>query len=376
VNLLNFTAYSALELGWPVDVALSLSLGAPSSAPAPLPTLAFEEAYGRYLAFCANYSWINNYSYPAVIPPALLVPFTQTIQTLNLSALNSIFFGFLTSSGVGNLSEVTTLAAISALTPLVLSITSTLDTGFTVNNGCVTIYEGITNYLGASNVITNFTTVSVIRPTGLFGEILPNVVIGYNSYNEKPYVYTCENIISAFPQTLDNFQGWDLDSTEEALFGQASWHAFYNGIVSVTGGPASRAGFAPNVNPYDPLLTPVFPTITNVLRTLSYGPATVQAFSETNDLTQAQITAIVKSGLANISASGVLNTTLNFVQLHQYQPTPSNASLSARPNFYTKINNLQGHRDTYYTGALLTTSASYAVWNQALLLVEANFPQQ
>jgi len=309
----------------------------------------------------------------------LLVPFTQTIQTHNLAALNSLFFGFLTSSGVGNLSEVTTLAAVSALTPLILSITSTLNAGFTVNNGCVTIYEGITNYLGASNVVTNFTTVSVIRPTGLLGELLPNVVIGYNSHNQQPYVYTCENIISAFPQTLDNFQGWDLDSTETQLFQQASWHAFYNGIVTVTGGPASSAGFAvPNVNPFDPLglLTPVFPTITNLIRPLSYGPAAVQAFSETTSLTQAQITAIVESGLTNVSAAGVLDTKLQFVNLHQYQPTPSNASLSAQPNFYTRINNLQGHRDTYYTGALLTTSASYAVWNQALLLVQANFPQQ
>jgi len=280
---------------------------------------------------------------------------------------------------VGNLSEVTTLAAISALTPLVLSITSTLDAGFTVNNGCVTIYEGITDYLGASNVVTNFTTVSVLRPTGFLGDLLPNVVVGYNSFNKQPYVYTCDKIISAFPQTLDNFQGWDLDSTESQLFQQASWHAFYNGIVSVTGGPASSAGFAvPNVNPFDPLglLTPVFPAVTNVLRPLSYGPATVQAFSETTDLTQAQITVIVQKDLANISASGVLDTKLQFVQLHQYQPTPSTASLRAQPNFYTRINNLQGHRDTYYTGALLTTSASYAVWNQALLLVQANFPQQ
>jgi len=370
----NFATFSTQEATYPVDFSSGFTLG--FQAPSP-PTPAYLAAFTRYETFLAQYPWLTTYNYPAVIPAALLVPFTQTIQELNLDPLVGIFNGFLIQGGMGDLSQVTTLSAVSQLTLLVLSIITTNGGGFTVNNGCASIYEGITNYLGASNVVTNFTTVTVLRPTGLLGDLLPNVLVGYNSYNKQPYVYTCQKLITAFPQTLDNFAGWDLDSTESQLFQHVSWRAFYNGLVTVTGGTVSTlsTGFQTiNFNFSDPLGTPTFPCLTNVLRALPYGPAALEASAETENVTIAAITTIINKDLAVLASTGILTAKVEFVTLHQFQPHPDTASLSAQPNFYTQLYALEGHRDTYHTASLVTTAGSFAVWNQALQLVQAHFP--
>jgi hypothetical protein len=370
----NFSVLSSSEADYPVDFTTGFTIG--YQAPSP-PTPDYLAAFGRYEGFIAQYPWLTTYNYPAVIPPELLVPFSQTVQELNLYPLVGIFDGFLINGGMGNLTQVTTLSAVSQLTLLVLYIIGTYGGGFTVNNGCASIYEGITSYLGASNVVTNFTTVSVLRPTGLLGDLLPNVVVGYNSYNKQPYVYTCQKVITAFPQTLDNFAGWDLDSTESQLFQHVSWRSYFNGIVTVTGGTVSTlsTGFQTlNFNFSDPLGTPTFPCLTDVLRPLPYGPAALFASAETEDVTIAEITAIINKDLAVLRSTGLLTATVDFVTLHQFQPHPDVASLSAQPNFYTRLYGLQGHRDTYHTASLVTTAGSFAVWNQALQLVQAHFP--
>lgn len=371
----NFGDLSGAEQTYYVNIAKSRL-----ETPVGVSTSDYQAAFGRYLGFLAQYPWLTTYNYPAVIPAALLVPFSQTIAQYNLTPLAGLFEGFLTSGGVGDLSQVTTLSAVSQFTLLVTFIITQNGGGFTVYNGCASIYEGITAYLGAANVVTNFTTVSVIRPVGLLGAFLPNVVIGYNSYTQKPAVYTCDKLITAFPQTIDNFAGWDLDATETGVFQHVSWRAYYNGLVTVNGGTVASlsTGFQTlNYNPSGLVGTPAFPCLTNVLRPYPYGPAALEASAQTQNYTVADITPIVLQGLAAIKATGVLDASLQFVTLHQFQPHPDTASLSAQPNFYTRLYALQGHRDTYHTASLVTTAGSFAVWNQAEQLVTSSaFPQK
>jgi len=369
----NFADLSGAEQTYYVNIAKKKL-----ETPAGVSASDYQAAFVRYETFLAQYPWLTTYNYPAVIPAALLVPFSQTIATLNLYPMASLFEGFLTSGGVGDLSKVTTLAAVSQFTQLVTFIITTTGGGFTVYNGCASIYEGITAYLGSANVVTNFTTSYVIRPSGLLGQIFSNVVAGYNSYTQKGSIYTCDKIISAFPQTIDNFAGWDLDPTETGIFQHVSWRAYYNGLVTVTGGTVAtlQTGFQTlNYDPTGFVGTPQFPSLTNVLRPLPYGPAGLEASAETQNYTVADITPIVNAGLAAIASTGVLTATLQFVTLHQFQPHPDTASLHAQPNFYTRLYALQGHRDTYYTASLVTTAGSFAVWNQAEQLVTSTaFP--
>jgi len=58
-----------------------------------------------------------------------------------------------------------------------------------------------------------------------------------------------------------------------------------------------------------------------------------------------------------------------------FRPIFDNELLSATPNGYALLNNLQGHRGTYYTGQLLSTSGTFAVWNQASKLIQQFFFQ-
>jgi hypothetical protein len=82
---------------------------------------------------------------------------------------------------------------------------------------------------------------------------------------------------------------------------------------------------------------------------------------------------LVQKQLNNIPPSLLTRATVEFFLYHEYNPHPANSDLNITNNFYTRLNSLQGHRGTYYTGALASFACSYCVWDQALRLVDANF---
>jgi len=223
-------------------------------------------------------------------------------------------------------------------------------------------------------VKVNSTITSVTRPKESDFIKLPSIVTGYNSHNLLPFVYTCGSVIVAFPQVVENMKFMDLDVTEIELFSQVEYNLYYDGIANPTG-PAPSNGSYNFVtwNQKNPFLQATYPAVIEVYRDLPYGPTAIYA-SSPNPLTSKQIEAVVKKNLANLPTSLITEANFDYLNEHIYLPHPTTFSLQQAPNFYTRLNDLQGKRKTYYTGALVTYAGSYLCWEQAYRLVNKFFP--
>jgi len=327
----------------------------------------------------ATIPWLTTYDYPEVIPAWLLQPFSQFITSNNLQGMQELF-DLIILPGLGNSSNFATLTGITQLNQLVLWLILTPGGGFIVNNGCMSIYNGILASLGNTTILVN----STLECTTRTSNNSPNVVAGHNSYTHEPFKYRCGKILTAFPQTSSAMAFMDLDASERAVFSHVSGFQYFTGVLNVDSFNGSASGpFAINNRDQNNLICqPNYPGISSINRYLPYGPA---AYGYAGDANQ-----FLSDGTAKSDAeqeiqripSALFEGELLFIAGHStetkgFRPHFDNSLLSATPkNGYALLNNLQGYRKTYHTGQLLSTAGSFAVWNQALKLIRTSFPNK
>jgi len=358
--------------------------GFPAVIPEAPATLAQEEALGLALQELAGllnskYPWLNVPGYPDPIPAELLVPFSQWVTDNGFQALAPFFNQFV--SGLGSYESVTALYALGILSPTVLFIFGVPGAAFHINGGCIQIYNGMSTFLGA-DVHYNFTTTSVQRPCGTGGGHCSNpsrtttTLKGVNTFTGVASTFTCGQVIVSFAQTTSNLEAFDLDASEITLFNAVNVRHFWGGVITVSG--ANTTG-AFNMNQADfssPFLEPQYPGLILLNKEYAYlRPATFNLASPVY-LPDAAALLLANLQLADLAFNKLINFgwQITDVDYHQYQPYVSGNDLSVSPNFYTRLRQKQGYRNTYHVGAATAYAGSYIVWESAYNLILANFP--
>jgi len=344
-----------------VSLTLGINYGPRNNTPTP----EFQEAFFRLYTYLQQYPWINNAEWPDPIPSELLVPFSQFIEDNNFQILGPSFFrNSIFSGGVFDYDNTPAIYALGSVTPAILGFTFIPNSMFTMFNGCSQIYQGINNYIGG--VVTDAQIIRVKRKNN---NIKLDVIV--DGVLKK---YKCGKLIVAYPQLLEDIYYLDLDRCEINVFKNARNFYYYSSEISVNGPLSVGQSFTIfNVNQNNTYGYPDLPADILVGRNLPYGPG-YSFGGSINPISQDSMYAIMQGQLNNMPPDLLTNITITERAPHdKFLAHFTKESLLQSPNIYTRLKNLQGHRNTYWLGTLRNYADSAILWDQSYKFVQEYF---
>ncbi|KAF7559507.1 hypothetical protein G7046_g4647 [Stylonectria norvegica] len=175
-----------------------------------------------------------------------------------------------------------------------------------------------------------------------------------------------DKLLVSIPPLVSNMEPFELDRTENSLFKKFSNSGWYVGLVHAVGLPENFAYQNTRQDtqwnlPQVPTLYQMSPTVDPNIHLVRYG-----------SLKKMSDDAVQKDMLKNFervraSVSGKYKGKLEPAKMLAYS-SHYPFSLRVPPKdiasgFYTKLDDLQGHRNTWYTGAAMISHATGALWN-------------
>ncbi|KXZ54236.1 hypothetical protein GPECTOR_5g327 [Gonium pectorale] len=309
------------------------------------------------------------------LPPAtvqmLLRPFGELLDSLDKElgpgALEPLYdiIGRLLQIGPGPMREVSALVALRNLRPAILKIM--LGQGYTVKNGCSSLYHAFHRYLGGW-VKLGAAPFSITRRSS-------RMDVTYTREGRKVKT-TCRRLVVSAVQSLDNLESFinNLDAKEKAVFSQVTYNIFSKAVVRTPYKMGSNPkGVSVQLSEFGYKDLPAVVALgtmgpLGVGLTWTVGPTPVATRQGIADLIISNLTtwSAAVGGAFPIPAKRK-DVFLDGPDLHQHTPRP--ADMTQLPAFYNALYGLQGHRNTYYTGALLSHNAQYDVWRYSDWLV-------
>ena len=328
----------------------------------------------RYLAN-TTYRWTDTMiDSPTRIPPELTVPFSQWVVANNFTILGPIFNGTLYAGGYGPLSDITAFDAIlQAGTSTSLMYDAVPGSWFSVFNGCQSIYDGITAYLGQDRIKLNSRVLEVSRPYR--GSNQPVVLTGIQ--NGKRFTERCGQLVVAFPPTPRNIAFLNPTLIEQAVFGSVTVRDLLLTHVDLAG-PLTETGTGftiINTNPAQPFDEQTLPAVLSISRPFfTFGPGHINALADPG-IPENQLKQVMATDAAAVPPALLTNVSFNYRYfLHEYNPHFSARVLDGPISPYLAIDEIQGHQKTFWVGAVRTTANTASIWNYNSVLVERYFP--
>ena len=309
---------------------------------------------------------------PYAVPPDLLLPFGDFIRKYKLE--DAVSYLSLYGEGWGNFVTLPTLLAVKFFPPYFFSPESLFGGG----EGALAakdnseIYDKATSELGASALLSS-SVVSMDRSNPALVKITVKTPTGKKLIKAK-------KLISAIPPLIDNLGGFDLDQTEKPIFNKFQGHSWYVGLVNNSGVPDNLTLLnygASNPQNFNISVVPgVYATYATVVPGLHYFLFGGNDSQPT--LTKSYIRQGLKDTLERLRAQGTIPPTkkpndasFNIIEFSSHTPyevfVPSK---QIAKGFYNRLFELQGRRNTYWTGAAFVTHSSAAIWNYTNRLVE------
>ena len=327
-------------------------------------------ALQRLLGIFAKYPFIEQSQWPSPMPAELLEPFSNIIQSYQLEPLiYPLFVQILNGGAVFNYSTELALYSLARLKPALIYILTVPNIGFSVVEGSIQMYNGMVNYVGSENVLLNSQVINAIRTDD------KPIVLDIKTQNGQTTTYKtveCKNLLVAFPETLKSIQFLNPDGEEKKAFEDFYYTYDYTFEVNVNGPIAdSGQGFTLlNVDMSTPFDLQSPPNLAYIQRGLPFGPAQTPLLSSIA-LSDAQVRQIFQQQVQNISTDLLTNVSIVTYNAHdQYYPQLTKKNLASQKNAYKRIANLQGHRNTYWTGAGISTAGTVDVWQQSYNIIQ------
>jgi hypothetical protein len=377
---ISYVNFSAGTTGDNPSFLVDVNAGIKVQLPPPGPqSTAFQIALGTFFNLLkTQYPWLSCPGWPDPIPSELLVTMDQWMTANNFVILQPLFSQL--TDNLGPYNEVLAVYALGIISPIVINFffPNPVPTAFNVAGGCSKIYDGISTYLGAGNVVLNAQITEVQRKSNDGNH--PIQLRGKDAVTGEPFKYFCGDVVIAFPQTLANLADWDLDDEETAIFSQIGVRNYWWGTANISGQQTS-GGFSVQLRTLtgDPFQSAPYPGLLQVMRpNVVIPPAAWYAASGVHPLTDAEIAIKVQNHFNTMISAPISlfdSVAITEFHRHQYQPHVTNVTaLAVSPNLYKRISNLQGHRHTYYVGATEGYAGSFIVWENSYRLVQTYFP--
>lgn len=334
------TSFADFESGSPIP-----SSSLPFTDPAP--------ALLGYLGQLKGYPFLDNgFDLPSPVPSDLLLPFGNFLTKHGLEPLAPLIFGF--AQGLGN---ILAQPAIYVLKNVNAGVIGGYIGGFVAaaSNDNQELYEKALAKLGSNAYLK-----STVRRISRNGNIT-RVVVTTPSGN---ILIKAKKLLIATPPKPELLSFVDLKSEEKKLFSQFNNTFYWNGVVRNSGVPdnVNLQPLALNAS----LGIPALPIL--YLVQASGVPGLHQVyFGSTCDMSEEQVKAAILSTIAKLvkgagypPASGPAE----IVAFQSHNPFELAVSAEAIKNgFYSKLNALQGKRNTWWTGAAWQAHDSAQIWD-------------
>ena len=191
-----------------------------------------------------------------------------------------------------------------------------------------------------------------------------------------------KKLVVSIPPLLSNLVGFDLSTTERSLFSQFQNGAYYTSLVRNTGIPDDVS--ITNVGAGTPYNLPtcktpfpssamriydtnrrIVPAIYDISPTRVSGLKSVQFGASSSFPSDASVKAAILSEIAKLKTAGTITTIAKpeFAAYNNHSPYELRVSAAAvEKGFYKQLTSLQGHENTWWTGAAFDKHDSGDLW--------------
>ncbi|CAJ2513094.1 Uu.00g012130.m01.CDS01 [Anthostomella pinea] len=322
------------------------------------------DALERYFDQLENYPFLNlTYDLTADIPADLLIPFGDFMKMYELGDASRAIYQW--SQGFGQILEVPALYILKLFSARVVN--GLRGAGFLIpsNRNMSSIYAKATDILG-DDVLFRTTVVTAQR-----SEVDSEGYISLNVQHGGTSVIRANRIIVSIPPLTDvGYLGtFDLDSAETDVFKRFKYFECWAGVVRE---PAIPAGLnIDNVSPGNMTIPYFFADLpADYLFRASPAPAcyvTAYGLPEGQSKTEDEVRGEIEATMQRLRDAGAYNTTTTdpyeIVALANHSPYGLHMEVDdVKPGYYQKMYNLQGHLNTYWTGAAWVSHDSAALW--------------
>lgn len=325
-------------------------------------------AFKKYAAQLARFPFLTEpgIQLPDPVPEDVLLPFGKFVEKYDLQDMVQLIA--LQAEGFGNVLEATTLYIFKFFNEIVLQ---NLAGGFlaSATTNSHELYEKAYDGLGgAKNVLFNSTIVSIARPGKSDPDAPIKLHVRSSSTGEIVQINT-KQIVFAIPPVSSNFETVDLDETEDNLISRFTSHTFVGGVLKNAVYP-ENPGLLYNADLSTPYKLPKLPSIYFIgpmygnLTAFPYG-GPLPPHPENDEALKDHVLSLVKTSIPGSDPEIV----------SWVNPGPYECQVTAdeiRGGFYGRLNNLQGYRNTWWTGAAWQHPDVALIWNFTEAVVMPN----
>ncbi|CAM3790985.1 FAD-dependent oxidoreductase [Kibdelosporangium persicum] len=287
---------------------------------------------------------------PDPVPHELLAPFRDVMVKHGLSDMAP--FLALHSQGRGDLFDQPAIYMMKYLNLPSVRATLTGTALTTSRRDNSELYEKITTHLGGDVLLD--ARLTAVQRDGAGVRVQAGTPQG-------PRTIRARKLVVTVPPLLGNLAPFDLDSTERAVFSRWRPGGYYTSVLRLPGVPqvpiqnisADTARFH---MPSMPGIYILAPTGIPDIFIAYYGSA--------QPLPDAHVRADIVAALDRLQNTGVIPATRPRFEMFSSH-APFLISVSARDianGFYRRLNALQGHNSTFYSGAAFHTNDSTLLW--------------
>ncbi|KAE8162798.1 hypothetical protein BDV40DRAFT_288230 [Aspergillus tamarii] len=320
-------------------------------------------ALAAYSAQLLKYPYLNTgFNLPYPVPPDLLLPFGVFVKKYNLEGAVDIIAMF--NQGAGDILQQTTLYMMKYFS---LDVIQSALGGFLVpvshNNS--ELYGAAQEELGEDVLLNSIVTYTHRNDEREFAYAVVETPSGAK-------VIRARKLIIAIPPKLDMLKGMDLDEIERALFGQLNNTCYYTALARIPGLPenmqiVNRAVDTLYQQPPQPAVYVINTTKAPRLFAILYGSK--------DHMTEAEVKSNMTRSVMQLRNAGIPVEPPEFVQYSDHSPFLLTVPPDAiRSGFYRHLNDLQGHRKTYYMSATFNSHDSAQIWSFIESLLRTSFP--
>lgn len=332
-----------------VDFRTGLKVGYNQPPPTALPA---------YYELIKQYGPIDTFfTLPDPVPQDLVAPFRDFVAKYDVGSVVPLVFQF--GQGIGDILGLPALYSINTFGQGVVG--NILGGSFltTAAHDNSLLYERAAAHLG-DDVFLDSQLLRVDRSAAGVRVLV--------STPDGPRLIVARKLVVTSPPLLRNFAGFDLDATERNVFGQFISGAYYTGVVRLSGLPdgldlANAAADTPYQLPPLPGIYSVGPTGIPGLYHVKYGSP--------EPLPEAVVRRNIRADIERVAKAGTHPVVFEDLEVFaghvpfELRVTPE----AIAGGFYRRLNALQGHNHTYYSGAAFNSHNSTRIWNAAEVLL-------
>ncbi|KAJ7851844.1 hypothetical protein B0H14DRAFT_2761177, partial [Mycena olivaceomarginata] len=302
----------------------------------------------------------DGFNLPDPVPEDILLPWANFMAKYGLDA--AAFNVYEINQGVGNEMALPALYAMKYFSSLTAGGVLGIEPEFiaTADFNNQGIYDKALGKLDEGKGAFLNTTISQVTR----GEHGVSVVIKTPIGGEQ--IVRAKQLVIAIPPIVSELQaiGLDLSPEEENIFGQASLKWYFDTVIENSGLPDDIT--LTNIDFTKPDGIPIAHQM--VLKVDLTGVPGLHRlyYSSDQDISDTDVKADILDTLSRYRTANGLNTSVEtvFAGFHNHAPYEITVPVDAiRKGYYKKRNELQGCRNTWYTGAAWQAHDSTLIWN-------------